>query len=163
MVFDDASGHPAWRCRGTLLSPTVVLTAGHCAYGAAAARVWVDEIVQGNPEYPYSGSTSYDGVPHTNLGFAEYVKPGLTGFITHDVGVVVLTEPVPTSLVSEYGQLPVAGLVDTLRVGTCVDQVGYGVQQNLRGGGPPVWTGLGTGIMPQLRFCQRTSPSATSS
>ncbi|MCJ7668532.1 MAG: serine protease, partial [Anaerolineae bacterium] len=24
LVFDDAPGHPAWRCSGSLLSPTVV-------------------------------------------------------------------------------------------------------------------------------------------
>ena len=33
LVFDDAPGHPAWRCSGSLISPTVVLTAGHCTYG----------------------------------------------------------------------------------------------------------------------------------
>jgi hypothetical protein len=41
----------------------VVLTAGHCTDGAVAARVWFDEDVQSNSEYPFSGATSYDGAP----------------------------------------------------------------------------------------------------
>jgi len=39
LVFDDAPGHPAWRCSGSLIAPNVVLTAGHCTDGAVAARV----------------------------------------------------------------------------------------------------------------------------
>ncbi|RPI22717.1 MAG: hypothetical protein EHM57_04945, partial [Actinobacteria bacterium] len=65
-VFDyDHDGDPAtppvpgWRCSASLLSPTVVLTAGHCTDGAEVARVWFAEIVQGNPEYPFGGSTSF--------------------------------------------------------------------------------------------------------
>jgi len=61
------------------------------------------------------------------------------------VGVVVLTEPVPTSVVDEYGQLPSARLVDTLANKTPVDFVGYGVQFQISGQGgiPPRarWTG----------------------
>ena len=142
MVFDDAPGHPAWRGSGIVLSPTVVLTAGHCTDGAVAARVWVNEIVEGNTEYPRSGVTSYDGVPITNPGYAQGFWPGLNGFITHDVGIVILTEPIPSSALSTYGQLPTAGQTDTLKVGTNVDFVGYGVQENQRGGGQPVWTGF---------------------
>jgi hypothetical protein len=139
VVFDDAPGHPAWRCTGTLLSPTVLLTAGHGTYGAVAARVWFDEVVQGNPEYPYSGVTSYDGIPHTNPDFVLASGQGIPNFDYRDVGIVVLTEPVPTSVVSEYGQLPTAGLVDTLPVMTDVDLVGYGVQYKLRP--EQVWQG----------------------
>ena len=62
-------------------------------------------------------------------------------FAQFDVGIIVLTEPVPTSVVSSYGRLPTAGLVDTLSTGTAVDLVGYGVQEQNRGGGPPSWTG----------------------
>jgi hypothetical protein len=142
IVFDDASGNPAWRGSGIVLSPTVVLTAGHCTDGAVAARVWVNEVVQGNTEYPYSGSTSYDGAPETNPDYAQSFGHGLNGFITHDVGIVRLSEPIPTSVVSTYGQLPTEGKSDSLKVGTKVDFVGYGVQENLRGGGQPVWVGL---------------------
>jgi hypothetical protein len=124
-----------------LLTPTVVLTAGHCTDGTVAARVWFDEIVQGNPEYPFSGATSYDGAAHTNPGFCIGCGKGLPGFAMRDVGMIVLSEPVPTSVVDEYADLPTAGLVDTLANKTPVDLVGYGVSVQLTGGGPPVWTG----------------------
>jgi Trypsin len=142
LIVFDVAGTPTWRGSGIVLSPTVVLTAGHCTYGSEKARVWIDEVVQGNPEYPFSGATSYDGIPITNPGYAQAFWPGLNGFITHDVGIVILTEPIPSSALSTYGSLPTAGQTDTLEVGTNVDFVGYGVQENLRGGGQPVWTGL---------------------
>lgn len=131
VVFDVIAGGqqvPSHRCSASLLTPTVVLTAGHCTDGTVAARVWFDEVVQGNPEYPFSGATSYDGVPHTYPGFCTGCGNGLPGFAEGDVGIVVLTEPVPTSAVNEYAELPEAGLVDTLANKTPVDFVGYGVQ-----------------------------------
>ena len=145
-VFDvlNAQGQqvPSHRCSASLLSPTLVLTAGHCTDGTVAARVWFDEVVQGNTEYPFSGATSYDGTAYTNPGFCIGCGNGLPGFAIRDVGVIVLTEPVPTSVVSEYAELPEAGIVDTLANKTPIDFVGYGVQQQITGGGPPVWTGL---------------------
>ena len=122
---------PGWRCTGSLLSPTVVLVAGHCTDGAVAARVWFDPgpipmVTPDNPyqpgvrEYPYSGVLSYDGIPHTYPDFAIGAGKGVPGFAHGDVGIVVLTEPVPTSVVSQYAQLPAAGLVDTLPVMTDV-------------------------------------------
>jgi hypothetical protein len=38
--FWDANGNYLRRCSGTMLSPTVMLTAGHCTSGTAVARVW---------------------------------------------------------------------------------------------------------------------------
>ena len=41
MVAKDANGSPLWRCSGTLISPTVFLTAGHCVESPAVrATVW---------------------------------------------------------------------------------------------------------------------------
>ena len=78
MVAYDSDGAALWRCSGTLLSPTVFLTAGHCTEApAASATVWFDADVQslatcfdgaiGDPCYPYGGGDSYYGstVPHT--------------------------------------------------------------------------------------------------
>lgn len=131
-VFDvlDSNGNqvPSHRCSASLLTPTIVLTAGHCTDGTVAARVWFDESVQGNPEYPFSGATSYDGIPHTYPSFCTGCGNGLPRFAIGDVGIIVLTEPVPTSAVSEYAALPDAGLVDTLANKTGIDFVGYGVQ-----------------------------------
>jgi len=148
LVFDvppgtpgcPAGGGPCWRCSGSLLTDTVVLTAGHCTDGAVGARLWVDENVQTNTEYPLGGATSYEGLPYTNDGFCIGCGKGLPGFARRDVGIVELSEAVPVALVDEYAQLPTAGLVDTLRNKTKVDFVGYGVQGQTHGGGPPVWS-----------------------
>ena len=156
MVADaeiDGEVQPAWRCSGSLLSPTVFLTAGHCTDGATAVRVWFAEDVQSNTEYPFSGATSYEGTPDTHPGYCTApCGPGLPGFAHRDVGIVVLREPVPPSVVSQYAALPAAGLVDTLPGQADVTLVGYGVQERVRGGGPPVWAGLRVRLMAPARL-----------
>jgi V8-like Glu-specific endopeptidase len=158
VIFEDVLGHPAWRTTGILLSPTVVLTAGHGTDGAVAARIWIEEgpiasIYDDPPgQYPYFGTESYEGKPYTMPGFGYYLtKNGLVGFITNDVGIVVLSEPVPTNVVSVYGDLPNEGAVNSLAVGAEVTFVGYGVQYQVtpkNNGGPyGAWTGL------RERFC----------
>ncbi len=129
-------------CSGSLLSPTVFLTAGHCTDGAVGARVWFDEDVESNSEFPDPGATSYDGVPHTIPGFCIGCLPGLPEFAARDVGVIVLTEPVPVAVVNRYAQLPSPRMVDALSSKARVELVGYGVQERLRGQGYPQWFGL---------------------
>lgn len=142
LAIFDVDGTPSWRCSGTLLSPTVFLTAGHCTDGATGARVWFDEEVEDNPEYPFGGATSYEGTAYTNPDFCIECGQGLPGFAQRDVGIIVLSEPVPESVVGTYGELPEVDLVDDLGHHAPVDLVGYGVQERVRGGGQPVWSGL---------------------
>jgi len=156
VVVDEWNGTdvvPMWRGTGSLISPTVVLTAGHLTVNALAARIWFDvgpiPAVWDDPpgEYPYGGSESYEGTPYTMSGYAEMFGGGVPDFITHDVGVIVLSEPVPLDVVDEYAELPSEGLVDTLKMKENVMQVGYGVQWQLRGAGLPPpnnWYGVRT-------------------
>jgi hypothetical protein len=136
LVFDAAPGQPAWRCSGSLISPTVVVTAGHCTDGAVAARIWFDEDVTYDavpfPLYPYGGpgSGAIEGTPYTNPMYRSPDNPygggnGLPAFSYRDTGVVVLSEAV---IMDEYAELPTAGLVDTLKNKTAIDFVGYGVK-----------------------------------
>jgi len=137
LVFDDADG-PAWSCTGALLSSTVVLTAGHCTDGAVAARIWMDEVVQGNAQFPFGGTTSYEGTPSTYPGFCVACNSfSILRWLEGDVGIVVLSEPVPTSVVSTYVQLPASGLASTLANNSEIRHVGYGDQFRLVGGGRP--------------------------
>jgi hypothetical protein len=136
LVFDSAPGTPGWRCSGALITPTVVLTAGHCTDGAVAARIWMDEDVTYDnvpfPLYPYGGpgSGAVEGTAYTNPEYRSENNPygggnGLPAFSYRDTGIVVLDEPI---FMDEYAELPEAGLVDTLKNKTAVDFVGYGVQ-----------------------------------
>ncbi|NPV67769.1 MAG: trypsin-like serine protease [Anaerolineae bacterium] len=88
LIVFDVNGVPAWRCSGTLIARDLVLTAGHCTAGATGARVWFGSDLTANPEYPYGGDTSYEGVPIQNPIY------GLSFPNTGDVGLVRLTEQI---------------------------------------------------------------------
>ncbi|HOW77784.1 MAG TPA: serine protease, partial [Candidatus Competibacteraceae bacterium] len=59
MMAQDESGAPLWRCSGTLLSPWLFLTAGHCTEAPAAmVQIWfAADVESGIPTngYPYTG------------------------------------------------------------------------------------------------------------
>ncbi len=156
VVFYDSNQTPLWRTTGELISPDVVLTAGHGTYGTALACVWFEANI--NPEnstsfpyaetgYPYyNGGDSFIGTPYTNPDYRSVPEPGLPGSDYHDVGVVVLDNPVPSEVVGSYAQLPDAGMVDTLGMMSPVDLVGYGVQWQKKG--VPDFPGFPPGFYP---------------
>lgn len=127
LVF-DVGGSPAWRCSGTLLSPTVMLTAGHCTDGTSGGRVWFDSDVDATrPEngYPFSGGTSIEFS-------AIYTHPDYdpNAFFLHDAGIVILSEPV---YLDTYGTLPEVDQLDVLATqrgqqDVTFTAVGYGLQ-----------------------------------
>jgi hypothetical protein len=129
MVANDPNGTPMWRCTGTLISPTVFLTAGHCTFGASSVTIWFDSDVRQDPGYPLTGFDA-KGTPHT---YPDYVDEA---FFVYDLGLVVLDAPVD---MDTYGQLPTAGAVDALGKGrnkSAVTTVGYGLQFVGRGALP---------------------------
>jgi hypothetical protein len=77
VVFDvliNGQHQPSHRCSVSLLTPTVALTAAHCTIGTSRARIWFAENVQANTEYPFSGTTSFDGTGFTNPALLQPVR-----------------------------------------------------------------------------------------
>jgi V8-like Glu-specific endopeptidase len=62
MVAIDEDGNPLWRCSGTLISPTVYVTAGHCTDDpAVTAELWFQSDLEPAPAdfgYPTDGEVS---------------------------------------------------------------------------------------------------------
>lgn len=128
LVF-DVDGAPAWRCSGTLISPTVMVTAGHCTDGSSGGRVWFDSDVLAVPsnKYPYAGGHSIEFV-----SIATHPLFNEGSFVLHDVGVVRLKKAVT---LDTYGTLPSVGQLDALdsprgQEDVSFTSVGYGLQQS---------------------------------
>jgi hypothetical protein len=89
-----------FRCSGTLISPTVVLTAGHCTQDATNVYVSFDDALQPDPLQPgISPAERAAREAHYITGTA-HPDPGWTGKLSiskqHDQGVVVLSAPAST-------------------------------------------------------------------
>ncbi len=135
LLLMEVGGEPMYRCSGTLLSPTVLLTAGHCTSNYpdepySGMRVFTESDVEnGDNSYPYAGNNSIEAVSWAAHPLYETEDP----FYMHDVGIVILEEPGVVGL-AEYGTLPEQDQFDDLPMPsgkadkTWFTSVGYGQQ-----------------------------------
>jgi Trypsin len=129
-------------CSGTLISPTVFLTAGHCT--EYPIEEGLPTYVSFDPTYKPGASKLIGGTPYIHPKACLAAQKGcvpdpiggrLVGYPRYDVGVVVLNKPVR---MATHGALPHAGLVDTLKEGQRLTAVGYGVTGFERGADGPL-------------------------
>ena len=134
LLLMDVGGAPAYRCSATMLSPTVVLTAGHCTSNYpgpeyTGMRIFTESDVQnGNNTYPNAGG------PNSFEAKEWYAHPEYENapFFYHDVGIVILEEPFNPGV---FGELPEVDQLDALKTKrglqkTTFTAVGYGRQES---------------------------------
>jgi hypothetical protein len=125
------NGVKYFSCTGTLISPTVMLTAGHCTEergnvndetwvrfdedpvadrGTGPLQQWLkDKWIKATKVIPHPQFDDFRGFPNT-----------------YDVGLVILSKPVE---LSSYGELPELGLLESLSgQNKLFTAVGYGLQ-----------------------------------
>jgi Trypsin len=131
----DGNGHPevgallaqhafsdgTWEeCSGTLISPTVFLTAAHCDEGVSRVAITFDST------YNAKTGTTYWGTWHADPDYNQAQGD------PHDLAVVVLDKAVKGITPA---RLPKLGQLDGLKVGDGITAVGYGAQSVTMGAG----------------------------
>lgn len=134
-------------CSGTLIAPSVFLTASHCTvfYTDRLAPLGFSAFVSFDNPIPFGGLTSRK----TRLIPVEQVvtNPNFTQAQNDSGDIAVLILPQRSTRGIVPATLPTAGLLDELFAqGTLQDSifanVGYGVQNRVVGGGPPFFEDL---------------------
>jgi hypothetical protein len=144
IVFYDANGEFLHRCSGSLISPSVFLTAGHCTdpeSGAVSARIYFQQDAgvhydaelgidptTGYPETCIPDPNPYCYTSHLLFDFGSTASAGFPN--TRDVGLVFLDEPV--TFTTTFASLAEPGSLDTLATQRGLQNVtftitGYGV------------------------------------
>jgi len=138
LLLMEVGGQPAFRCSGTLLSPTVLLTAGHCTNAFPDApytgmRVFTESNVEAgigkSNNYPFAGPNAVEAV-----SWAAHPLYQTAPFFVHDVGVVILSAPINLPA-SAYGKLPSVDQFDSFKTrrgqqDVTFTAVGYGLQES---------------------------------
>jgi hypothetical protein len=121
-------------CTGTLISPSVFLTAGHCVALLQGmfhvTQVWVTF----DPVFSSTSTNLYPGTMHLNP-----LYPGRGASDPEDLGIIVLDSPV---VGITPAALPSLGLLDGMQKNGILRNslftiVGYGATDTLFGGGAP--------------------------
>jgi Trypsin len=138
VAFVGQLGAPRNACTGTLVAPTVVVTAAHCGTtrGEPMAVIFGENRRVVPPSEWYLGSFRPD--PEFCAGCGE----GLDGAVTHDVAVILLERPAP----GPYARLPEKNAFFRLPGGLWKELtlVGYGVEAFGADGVPLPSSGLRT-------------------
>lgn len=133
LILMEVDGAPAFRCSGTLIDPTFVLTAGHCTSNfpdpgeITGGRIFTESDVEnGDNSYPFAGNNSIEIVR-----WASHPLYETASFVFNDVGMIELAEPL---YLDAYGELPEIDALDALakkrgQQVTTFTAVGYGLQQ----------------------------------
>ena len=120
-AFYDDAGRYSHFCSGSLLTPTVFLTAGHCVtdyFGqVSSARVYFQQDAMADPAstgFPQTCAAGTLGVlcaTGTRIYDYDYAPPWRDFPDIRDVGLVILDQPIQ---LGEYGALAGAGHLDTV-------------------------------------------------
>jgi hypothetical protein len=151
VLFSDAAKTQAISySSGVLISPNVVLTAGHSVAGGVVASVCFDQgpitfAIDETGKISYqTDQPVYSGDP---IPYPDYLASLVAGtkdskvLQTSDVGLIILNTPVQE--VTSFPKLPSANFADTLATKVELQVIGYGVQhQNTpRGHNVNTWVG----------------------
>jgi secreted trypsin-like serine protease len=135
LVLMEVGGAPAFRCSGTLIDATHVLTAGHCTSNFpgdpfTGMRVFTEaDVENGNNNYPFAGLNAVEAV-----AWAAHPDFDTAPFFVNDVGMIELEAPGVVLASSDYGTLPAIDSLDAYATKRgknklTFDSVGYGLQR----------------------------------
>lgn len=114
LVYPQVFSDGTWLyCSGTLISPTVFLTAAHCDIGAARVRVTFDSAYQ-------DGDKTFVGTWYADPQYGHDQSD------PHDLAVVVFDKPIRGLIPAE---LPAAGSLSKLPNNQQITSVGYGAYE----------------------------------
>jgi V8-like Glu-specific endopeptidase len=120
LVADTQYSDGTWiYCSGTLISPTVFLTAAHCADDGQRVRITFDTAYQ-------DGDTTYSGTFYSDPLYNQSQSD------PHDIAVVVLDKEVKGI---PPAQLPTANSLSNLSASQQFTSVGYGAYEVTKGPG----------------------------
>jgi hypothetical protein len=128
LLLTDVDGDLSPVCSGTLIAPTVFLTAAHCTAFIGERPAYVSFDQQFTASSPLVSGTAVLN-PDFGTSFPN----------THDIAVVLLDEPVTHV---GFADLPRAGLLDSLvskkgKQNRSLTIVGYGSEGLVKGAGKP--------------------------